>query len=251
METLTVTREDGLASVRLDRPPANAIESRLVNELEEAFADLEEDEAVDAVVLASAVEGFFSAGLDLPALGSYDDGEMRAFVSDFLDTFRYLHGYPKPVVAALPGHTVAGGAVLAVTADYRLAADGDWGFAMNEVDIGIPVPEPQALIVTDLMGAAGSRDLLLRGRTYEPGEALEAGLVDEVVDGDELGERARALAGELGEKPGAGFAQIKRAQRQDVLRAFDERRKRHEQEILDVVNDPETQEAMRAAAESL
>lgn len=251
METLTLTREDGLAVVALDRPPANAIDAGLVDELHETFAELEDDEAVDAVVLGSAVDGFFSGGLDLPALSAYDETAMERFVTGFLDAVRLLHGFGKPVVAALPGHTIAGGAVLAVTADHRVAAGGDWTVAMNEVDVGLPVPEPQALIVTDLMGAAGSRDLLLRGRTYTPVEAAEAGLVDEVVARDDLDERAREVARELGEKPTSAFAQIKRAQRREVLRAFDERRKRHVDELLRVVRDPETREAMMRAAEEL
>lgn len=251
METLTLAREDGLAVVSLDRPPANAIEAGLVDELHEVFSDLQDDEAVDAVVLTSAVDGFFSAGLDLPALSAYDETAMERFVTGFLDAFRLLHGFGKPLVAALPGHTVAGGAVLAVTADYRIAAQGDWTVAMNEVDVGIPVPEPQALIVTDLMGAAGSRDLLLRGREYDPEEAREAGLLDAVVPPDDLQDRARGLARELGEKPAPAFAQIKRAQRQDVLRAFDERRKRHVDELLAVVRDPETRDAMMQAAEEI
>lgn len=251
METLALTRDDGLAVVELDRPPANAIEAGLVDELHETFTALEDDEDVDAVVLTSAVDGFFSGGLDLPALAAYDETAMERFVTGFLDAFRLLHGFGKPLVAALSGHTVAGGAVLAVTADHRVAARGDWTVSMNEIDVGLPVPEPQALVVTDLVGTSGSRDLLLRGRTYTPDEAAEAGLVDEVVPPDALDDRARELARELGGKPSAAFAQIKRAQRQDVLRAFDTRRKRHVDELLTVVRDPETREALMRAAEEL
>lgn len=251
MQHVNLERRDGTAEVLLDRPPANAIESGLTKQVQETFEDLEEDEDVDAVVFSSAVEGFFSAGLDLPELTALPDEEFRAFLTDYRELFHYLHGYPKPVVAALPGHTVAGGAVWAVTADYRLASPGDWGLAMQEVNVGMPIPEHQALIVEGLTDSRSRRDLLLRGRTFGPEEAQDAGFVDELVPGDELQERARELAAELGEKPTAAFAQIKRAQRRQELRAFEERDKRQEQEIFEAMEDAEVRQERESAAESI
>ncbi len=196
---------DGIALVRFDRPPVNAIDLAVTEELGLLASGLERSPP-EALVL-TGTGATFSAGLDLKAVPSYGPAELRTLVLSLNRMVRRLYGLPCPVVAAVNGHAMAGGLVMALACDLRIAADGAARLALSEVNVGIPFPLGPMVVVNDIAGGVARRDLALFGRVFDPSAALAAGLVDELVAPDRLLARARERARELASLK--GYAAIK------------------------------------------
>jgi enoyl-CoA hydratase/carnithine racemase len=177
------------------------------------------DEALAArarALVITGYEGFFSAGLDLPALDALDEQGMGSFMSGFSRTMLRIFELPLPVVAAVNGHAIAGGCVLALQADVRIGASSDFRIGLNEVQLGIGLP---AIVLESLRAQMPPPSLLpiaLEGRLFSPEEAHSVGLLHEVVSADGLEQRAVAKAMELGALPGAAFAAVKHGIRAPV-----------------------------------
>jgi enoyl-CoA hydratase len=213
---LTTDLRDGVALLRLDRPPANALDRAVFDAFTATLARLEADAAVRAVVVTGTGR-FFSAGLDLFAVFADDAAGFDAFTRAFDAGWRALFGFPKPLIAAVNGHAIAGGAVLAACADVRLLADGDARLGFTEIQVGVTFPASALEPVRWACAGPHLAELLCRGLTHPPAEALVRRLVDEVVPADALLPRATALAAELGALPPSAYATTKRALRADGL----------------------------------
>jgi enoyl-CoA hydratase len=207
---------DRVTVVTLDRPPANALDRTFFEELHALLERLAADSRVEAVVLTGTGR-FFSAGLDLFAVFAGDDADFRSFTEAFDTGFPAFFRFPKPVVAAVNGHAIAGGAVLAACADVRLVADGEGKLGLTEILLGVPFPVSVLEIVRFACAGPHLPELLYHGRTYAPRDACARRLADEVVPAADLLPRALAVAGELASRPRAAFAEIKRALRHDAI----------------------------------
>jgi len=177
------------------------------------------DEAVAArasALVITGYEGFFSAGLDLPALDALDDRAMGSFMSGFSRTMQRIFELPLPVVAAVNGHAIAGGCVLALQADVRIGAASDFRMGLNEVQLGIGLPAVALEALRAQLPPASLLPIALEGRLFSPEEALSVGLLHEVVPADRLEQRAVARAMELGALPGSAFASVKQGLRGPV-----------------------------------
>lgn len=214
-EHFTLDRRGTTALLTLNRPPANALNLAVLSALRELVPRLF---ATDVRALVITGEGrCFCAGLDLFEVFSYPPAEADVFTSAFDDVFTGLFGLEIPVVAAINGHAVAGGAVLAAAADFRLMAQGSSQLGLSEIKVGVPFPTSAFEIVRYTWSGPHFSELLYRGLNYKPEEALRRHLIDEVVPAAELTERALALADELGAMPRVAFATNKRALRREAL----------------------------------
>ena len=216
MAPIAIERHDDVAVVTLHHPPANALTRAVLEALEQAVRALATD-ATRAVVLTGSGK-FFSAGLDLfeleRVLGSPD---ADAFARQFDATMIGLFTLDKPVVAAINGHAIAGGAVVAGTADFRLVADGALQLGLSEVQVGAVFPTSALEIVRFACAGPHLPELLYRGLSYRAADAVARRLADEVVPAAELMPRAIALATELGRHRPIAFASSKRALRAEHL----------------------------------
>jgi enoyl-CoA hydratase len=207
--TIFVEEHDGLHIVRLANGPVNVLDLEHLEELTAAFNGLAE---ADAVVLTGAGRTF-SAGVDLRRI--LDGG--RDYVAEFLPALsaalRAVFDHPRPVVAAVNGHAIAGGCVLAAACDRRLMSAGTIG--VTELLVGVPFP---AAVLGAVRFAVGPRtaDLVLTGQRLSPAEALAVGLVDEVVEPDELLPRALDQARQLARIPAGTFTMTKRQLRRET-----------------------------------
>jgi len=212
---LRIIDHDQLREIRMDRPPANALNLDMVTSLNDAMAAASED-GVPGLVL-SGREGMFSGGLDVPELL----GEPRPVIADFWQRFfaltRALADAPMPVAAAITGHAPAGGAVLALHCDYRVGALGNWKIGLNEVQVGLAVPSTILQALADQVGLRRARHLTTAGRMVEMNEALEIGLVDELVAIETVVHGALDWCRELTRLPPLAMNETRRLGKADFL----------------------------------
>ena len=217
MTTIRAEDPDGFRGVRLltlDRPPANAITAALLADLSAALDAAREDDAVRAVVLTGAGP-FFSAGLDLRGGIDFAAAPGAGVASDPFAALRecilrFLH-LPKPTVAMLRGHAIAGGLVLVLACDYRLGQEGEYRIGLNEVAIGASFPRAAFEVVRLRLTHQRAGELLLGATLYPAGEAVRLGVVDELLPAATFEETLMRRAARLGSYPRAAYAHTKAA----------------------------------------
>ncbi len=183
---VTATPDGPIHTLRLTRPPVNALDPALCIALA-AAVQRAADEGASGIMLAGG-ERVFSAGLDVPhLLGIGGDAEaLRAAWLAFFDAARALAASPVPVIAALRGHAPAGGCVLALCCDQRLIAEGTVTIGLNETQVGIAVPEGIQRLLRRVIGPHRASTWLCAGFMANAAEALAAGLVDASLPASEV-----------------------------------------------------------------
>jgi 3,2-trans-enoyl-CoA isomerase len=181
MNTIKVTVKDRLAIITLDRGKSNALNREMITELNDILDNINTDPNIGGVIIAGK-EPFFSAGLDLIELYNYSAEEAESFWHLFLKFIANITAFKKPMVAAINGHSPAGGCVIALACDYRVMAEGKFIIGLNEVPVGIIVPNSIFHLYSFWIGSAHATRSLLEGRLFSPEEALQIGLVDELVN---------------------------------------------------------------------
>lgn len=181
MNTIRVTIKDHLAIITLDRGKSNALNGEMITELNDMLVNIATDQNIAGVIITGK-EHFFSAGLDLIELYNYSESEARTFWNLFLAFSATITAFPKPLVAAVNGHSPAGGCVIALACDYRVMAEGKYIIGLNEVPVGIIVPNSIFKLYSFWIGQANATRSLLEGKLFSPEEALEIGLVDELAN---------------------------------------------------------------------
>ena len=181
MNTIRVTIKDHLSIITLDRGKSNALNREMITELKDIFSNIASDPTIGGVIITGK-EHFFSAGLDLIELYNYSEEEAESFWHLFLDFTATITSFRKPLVAAINGHSPAGGCVIALACDYRIMAEGKYIIGLNEVPVGIIVPESIFKLYSFWIGQANAARSLLEGKLFSPQEAIEVSLVDELVN---------------------------------------------------------------------
>jgi 3,2-trans-enoyl-CoA isomerase len=185
MNTFQVVLKDKLAVLMLDRGRSNPINAEMVTELTAYVKNIVDDDNIGGLIITGK-EGFFSAGLDLIEVYDYDEQKSREFWISFLNLQSVLVSFKKPMVAAISGHSPAGGCVLALCCDYRLMAAGKYIIGLNEIPVGIIVPESIFNLYAFCMGKRKAYQYLLEGKLLFVDEAFKDGLIDEVCDAADL-----------------------------------------------------------------
>jgi enoyl-CoA hydratase len=186
--------EDGVVELRADRPPANAMDVTLLEEIVGRIEQLAA-EPPRALVLAGR-EGFFSAGADLKLVGSYGPEEQRLMVTSINAMALGVYELPCPVVGAITGHAIAGGLVLALCTDIRIASSAG-RYGLTEVKVGVPYPQAAIGVVAAELSPHAARVLALGNELIDAAQCLRLGVFDEVVDPDEVLPRSLELAAGL------------------------------------------------------
>jgi enoyl-CoA hydratase/carnithine racemase len=237
-----------VVEIRLDRPPVNALNPALVTALDAAIAD-QTSAGAKALVL-SGRPGLFSAGLDVPELLTLDEQGMREFWQKLFGLLERVASSPIPIATAITGHSPAGGTVIALYADYRVQAEGDFRLGLNEVQVGLVVPPVIHQALVRLIGVYPAERHLVAGDMISASRALEIGLVDEIVPADTVIERAVAWCQRHLSLPQHAMRATRDLCRRDLVESFTE-------EALDLDSfvrgwfSDETQKTMRALVERL
>lgn len=199
---IEVTRDGAVATVRMDHGPVNATDLELLEAIVETFATLDRDDAVDAIVLAGNARAF-SAGVDLKRILDGGEDYTRDFLSALARAFLAPLRTTAPVIAAVTGHAIAGGAVLAAACDHVVLTDDPrTRVGLAELAVGVPFPTVAIELMRRRLGPTLSQAVWLAD-LYSPADALARGFVDEVVPADEVVARASAIAARLAAAPAA------------------------------------------------
>jgi enoyl-CoA hydratase len=250
MSGVRIERRGRLGVARLDKARGNAIDDALVGELADTVAELGRDDAIDGVLLASGHPKLFCPGLDLVSLVELDRPAMEQFMLRFASAVWGLYGLEKPVVAAVNGAAVAGGCILALTADHRVVRRGA-PIGLNEVKVGVPLPwSVTVLLRATACGSALGRIALL-GRNFTDEEAVAVGLADEIAAADGFEEACFARLAEFAEKDAQSLATTKRWLREPVIEEMKEHEPERVRAFLDGWFSPATRERIRAAVAAL
>jgi enoyl-CoA hydratase/carnithine racemase len=231
----------------LDRSTTNAIDLALVQELTAVLREVKADPAIRALILRSANDKFFSIGFDIPHLIERSEKELAAFYKAFNQMCLDLYILPKPTLAAIEGHAIAGGCILALCCDYRFIAEGRKLMGLNEIKLGLPVPYVADSILRNLVGIRYAREIMDTGDFYPPQTSLQMGLVDHVLPMEELQSFAMKRAKSLAAHPSQAFSMIKHNRTEMVESQIRTRLEEKEQRFIESWFSAEAQVLLREA----
>ena len=250
MNTIKVSVKDRLATITLAKGKSNALNRELITELDDMLKNISADDNIGGVILTGSAP-FFSAGLDLVELYNYNEEEVKSFWELFLRFTADLVSFKKPIVAAISGHSPAGGCVMALACDYRVMAEGQYIIGLNEVPVGIIVPNSIFQLYSFWIGKGEATQSLLTGKLYNPDEALKVGLIDELVKGESLLTAAERKIKKFMELERNTWSQSKLNIRQDLIAAVTADQSATLNKMLEQWWSPATRHILKTILESL
>src|SRR5579885_4626 len=214
------SKRDGIEILTLARPPANAMDIAMLTELRDAFSLFARDDSARAIVLTA--EGTtFCAGLDVKAVPHYSKAEQLELLEVLNGMILAVYGCPLPVVAAVNGHAIAGGLVLALCCEWRVVADAPMRAGLGEVKVAISYPGAAMEVVRAELSPQAARRLVLSGENDGLAEGLAAGVFDESAPREVLLDAAIARAISYANLPRGAFATIKRQLKGPTIAAIE------------------------------
>jgi len=207
--TVNLEVAEGVGTIRLDRPPMNALDVATQDRLKELAEEATRREDVRAVILHGG-EKVFAAGADIKEMQAMDHAAMVVRSRALQDSFTAVTRIPKPVVAAITGYALGGGCELALCADFRIAADNA-KLGQPEILLGLIPGAGGTQRLSRLIGPSRAKDLIFTGRMVKADEALSLGLVDRVVPAADVYTEAHAWAAKLAQGPALALRAAKEA----------------------------------------
>ena len=201
--------EGGVATIRLDRPKVNALNRRMVLEIDAAVHEAHADDGVRSVVVWGG-DRVFAAGADIKEMADLDPVRMLAYIQSFQDVFTRLEHLPKPTIAAINGYALGGGCELALACDLRFAAENAQ-LGQPEILLGVIPGAGGTQRLPRLVGVGRAKDIIFSGRFVDAGEAREIGLVNRVVPAELVYEEAVKTAEQLAAGPPIALGMAKQA----------------------------------------
>jgi enoyl-CoA hydratase/carnithine racemase len=244
---IQVEQKNQILIAKLNRGVTNAINLELVNKLSEIVKKTEQDIQVHGLVLSSANEKFFSIGFDIPELFELDKKDFMIFYKAFNRLCLDLYTLPKPTIAAITGHAVAGGCIIALCCDYRYIAPGKTKMGLNEIKLGVPIPYPVDCMLRQVLGFRIAREITDTGDFYEADALLGMGMVDKIMPLEKLQTEAVAKAASLRGHAQIAFAMIKRSRTESTETQILLKLEEKEEAFLETWYAEETRERLKEA----
>lgn len=247
---MIITTDHG--SVRelcLNRPPVNALTTELLSALRRAI-EAAASEGVRAIVLSGA-PGIFSAGLDIRMLLGIDRAGITQLWHELYALMKALAASPIPIAAAITGHAPAGGTVLALFCDWRVATRGDFKLGLTEVQVGIPLPPVIMAALRRQVGAREAERLGVGGLVISTDEAHRAGLVDELAAPEDVVNRAVAWCESLIALPREAMLLTRKRARADLVALFEGGSEEELRTVSEAWWSEEAQRTLKAVGEKL
>ncbi|HTZ39258.1 MAG TPA: enoyl-CoA hydratase/isomerase family protein [Syntrophales bacterium] len=208
MEYISRTVHEGIATVVIRRGKVNAFNDAVIGEMSRTFGELAREPSVRAVILTGTGK-FFSFGFDIPQFLGYNKEQFTRYLTNFTGLYREIFLYPKPVIAALNGHTIAGACMIATSCDYRVMVSGKARISLNEINFGSSVFAGSVEMLKLLVGHRNAESVLYSGAMFSAEEALRMGLVDQVVSETDLESEANKIARDYAARDPDAFRSVK------------------------------------------
>jgi enoyl-CoA hydratase len=240
---IAIERRGGTAILTLAHGKASAFDVELCEALIARLTECEDAWCTSVVLTGRG--SIFSAGVDLVRVVTEGDAYLSRFLPVLSDAFERAFAFPKPVVAAVNGHAIAGGCILACTADRRFMARGSGRIGLPELLVGVAFPPVPLEIARFAVHPRFASDLLLNGATLQADAAAEAGFVDVAVDADALLATAVGAAEAMAARPQQAFAITKRQLRAPAIERMRAGRKALDAQIESLWRSPQTLDAIR------
>ena len=235
--------------MKMNRSVTNAINLRLISELSKHIEMSKTDKEVAGIVLTSTNSKFFSIGFDIPELIELTKKDFREFYTAFNQICMDMYTFPKPLVAAITGHAVAGGCILTLCCDYRFIAEGKKLMGLNEIKLGVPLPYPADRILRQIVDDHVARTILDTGDFFPPERSFKMGLVDEVVPLERVVEKAVEKIESIQTNSLDAFKLIKRNRIEKVQAEIQSSLKAKEEIFIEMWYSGEARDKLNAARE--
>jgi 3,2-trans-enoyl-CoA isomerase len=233
MDFINVQTWAGVSTLRLSRGKVNALNQAVVDQLRKALKGCESNPDVAAIILTGTGK-FFSFGFDVQEILSFSKRQFTDFLTNFTDLYSYMFQCRKPIIAALNGHTIAGGCMLALACDYRVMVSGRAKISLNEISFGASVPAGSVEMLRFWVGNANATAVLFSGAMYSAEEAKDLGLVQRVATERELMDVTRDVATNFASNYSPAFVSIKSLLRKHVVEQMANRERDGIQEFVDI-----------------
>mmetsp|Transcript_11951 Transcript_11951/g.24261 ORF Transcript_11951/g.24261 Transcript_11951/m.24261 type:complete len:297 (+) Transcript_11951:94-984(+) len=246
----------GIATVTLNRPPVNSLSLEMFQAISTAVRQVETDSSMQALVLQSAKPAVFSAGLDLMEMHNPDEQRLREFWSSFQQVYLDLYGSRLACVGAIEGSAPAAGCMLALSCDYRIFSSGSSSskpptIGLNESRLGIVAPPFLARQFIDTIGRRQAELGLSLGTLYTPPEALQIGLVDQVVPMEQVRDTAQKVAAQFAQIPATARVASKMLIRGPALQELKETREKDVDDFVRFITSKPAQKGLSAYLEMM
>lgn len=186
MELIKVEHDEGVAILEFQNGITNAISPQLIQEMNDRLIEERGNPNTDSIVINGSNNKFFSIGLDIPTLFDLSREEFTKFYHSFNKLSMDLFTFPKPTIASITGHAIAGGCILALCCDFRFIAEGYKLMGLNEIKLGVPVPYPADCILKQIVNPQTANKILTSGDFYQSEQLLQFGIVDQVLPLDQV-----------------------------------------------------------------
>lgn len=233
MNYILTSQKDDIAILTLSRSKVNALNESVVEELHDVLRNLENDRNIKSVILTGRGK-FFTFGFDIQEFLSYSKEDFTRYLTKFTNLYTYIFLYPRPVIAALNGHTIAGGCMMALACDYRIMVSGKTKIALNEIEFGSSVFAGCDEMLRFWVGNRNTTNILYSGAMYTAEEAKDFGLIDKVTTEENLVDAAIMAATNLGNKPKNAFLSIKSLLRTTIAEEMKRKEKDSIKEFADI-----------------
>jgi Delta3-Delta2-enoyl-CoA isomerase len=214
----TQRHDNGILELSISNPPVNLMDIDTLTALKD-FIDNAKHNQTRGIVI-SGQPGFFSSGIDIFNLIRGDKELVEDYWRAVFELATSMALTPTPIVAAITGHCIASGTLIAAFADYRIAGNGNWHIGLNEVQAGIALPECFQMSIRRIIGPHRAGKLLMFGDLLSPQQALEIGFVDELVAQERVSGRAIERLTQLLRLPADSMQAIRKTARADLAQAF-------------------------------
>lgn len=244
MSSVNSKFENKTAIITIGRPKVNALNDRLIAELKAAFQNAQSNDYVDVVILTG--EGsFFSFGFDVPEFMSYPKSSFESYVNNYSELIKEIFMFPKPVIAALNGHAIAGGCVLTLACDYRVMISPKAKIALNEMTFGSSLFSCVTETLQYAVGYTNSEKIVYSGKMHSAQEALSLGLIDQIANEDQFSQLVSEVAQDFAAKDKFAFASIKKMLKHETLNRIESRERETISEFVDIWYSQHTRENLK------
>lgn len=233
MDFIQSQKSDGIVTLTLRRGKVNALNDAVIEEIRNTLGIMEHDPKVTSIILTGAGK-FFSFGFDIPELILLTKEQFTKFITKFTNLYAYMFFYPKPVVAAINGHAIAGGCMLTLACDHKVMVTGKAKISLNEIGFGATVFAGSTEMLRFWVGSANATEVLYSGTMYSAEEAEKIGLVHEIVSESNLMDVAHNVASGFATKSPQTFTSMKSLLRKRAYEEMVLRENESIREFLDI-----------------